>query len=152
MKGLLHSLVLVMALSASVPVWAGEYTLTSIRTRMEDLNVQMAEMETHDFSDEAAGELAQCRLEVGEIQGMLARNEVGEAAIVLQRLEARMFLIESMLERATFEDLATERETELFEIQSAADQLQIDLTSTEQRRREMQGQVQTIVDSMGGAP
>jgi hypothetical protein len=152
MRRLLQGLLLLTALSVAMPVWARDYTLTSIRTRMEDLNVQMAEMETHDFADEAAGELAQCRLEVGEIQGMLARNEVGEAAIVLQRLEARMFLIQSLLERATFEDLATERETELFEIQSVADQLQIDLTSTEQRRRQMQEQVQTIVDSMGGTP
>lgn len=152
MKRLLQGLVLAAVLSAVAPVWARDYTLSSIRTRMEDLNVQMAEMATHDFADEAAGEFAQCRLEVGEIQGMLARNEVGEAAIVLQRLEARIFLIDSMLERATFEDLATERETELFEIQTEADQLQVDLTSTEQRRRQMQEQVQTIVDSMGGTP
>jgi hypothetical protein len=136
-----------LTLLFTTPVFARDFSASTIRTRMEDLNVELAELETHEFADDAAGEFATCRLEVGEIQGLLARDEIGDAGAVLLRLEARKFLIESLLERATFENLAQQRETELFEMQSEADQLQVDLAATEQRRNTLQEQVSDIVES-----
>jgi hypothetical protein len=149
MRRIISFLVVVLAVGGFSPsLMAREFSATEIRSRMEDMNVELATLETHDYSDESAAEFAQCRLEVGEIQGLLSRNEIGLAAIVLQRLEARMSLIESTLERATYEALAQERETELFEIQEQADALQVELLSAEQRRATLQQEVAAIVESM----
>ncbi len=149
MRNIISLLVVVLVMGGfSTSLLAREFSATELRARMEDMNVELAELETHDFSDESAAEFAQCRLEVGEIQGLLSRNEIGLAAIVLQRLEARMSLIESTLERATYEALAQERESELFEIQEQADALQVELLSAEQRRTALQDEVSAIVDSM----
>jgi hypothetical protein len=125
-----------------------DFSASGIRQRMEDLNVLSAQLQTHQFADEAAAEFAQTRIEVGDIQGLLARNETGQAGVVLRRLEARIFYIQSLLERAEFEDLAQQRESELFEMQQEADRLQVELTATEQQRRQLQEDVQAIVDSM----
>lgn len=149
MRYIISFLVVVfMVGGVSTSLMAREFSASDLRERMEDMNVELAELETHDFADESAAEFAQCRLEVGEIQGLLSRNEIGLAAIVVRRLEARMSLIESTLERATYEALAQERETELFEIQEQADALQVELLSAEQRRAALQEEVAAIVESM----
>ena len=119
-----------------------------IRERVEDLNVIMGELDTHEFSDEAAQEFAQARLEVGDVQALLLAEEVTRAEVVLRRLEARVALIESTLDRATIEDLANERETDLFEMQTEADDLQLELEAASQQRAALQEQVSVIVEAM----
>jgi hypothetical protein len=151
MKNILSTAALAAALlAASVSVDARELSASDIEDRMEDLNVQVGTLESHDYADEASQEFRQCSAEVTEIQLLLSQVEVGEAGKVLYRLEARVNLIESMLERATFEALAQERETELFEIQEQADALQVELLEAEQRRSVLQQEVSAIVESMEG--
>lgn len=119
-----------------------------IRERVEDLNVMMGELDTHEFADEAAQEFAQARLEVGDVQALLLTEDITQAEVVLRRLEARVALIASTLDRATIEDLANERESELFEMQSEADDLQLELEAASQQRAALQEQVSVIVEAM----
>jgi len=135
-------------LAMGAPVDARDVSPAGIRTRVEDVNVQLAQLQTHEHGDEAAQEIAQARLEITDVQNLLAQGETARSEVILRRLEARVHLIESMLERATFEQLAHQRETELFEIQAEASELQIDLETAQRQRRQLQDEVETIVESM----
>ena len=84
-----------------------------LQERLEEANAKLTTLEIHEFSDEAAIEFGQARLEVAEIQGKLTAADYGWAAIVVSRLEARLDLVESVLERAMTEELAEQRETDL---------------------------------------
>lgn len=128
---------------------AAETSSGSIRTRVEDINVQLATLATHEHADDAAQELAQARLEVTDVQGLLSQGETAQAEVTLRRLEARTFLIESIMERATMEALSYERESDLILLQQEADSLQIDLEAAQQRRNQLQNDVSAIIDQMG---
>jgi uncharacterized protein (DUF3084 family) len=143
-------LAVLAALGTAVPVFAAETSTASVRARVEDINVELAELSTHEYADEAAQELAQARLEVTDVQGLLSQGETAQAEVTLRRLEARKFLIEALLERATMEALAYQRESELIAIQQEADELQLELEAAQQRRNQLQDQVETIIAQMGG--
>ena len=122
-----------LIMSAAMPAMA-RGTEDDLRDRLEEANARLVQLETHEMSDEAAAEFGQARLEVSEIQGKLTTQDWGWAMIILNRLEARLDLAESVLDRATVEELADQRETELFDMQTEADNLQIELESLQQRR------------------
>lgn len=127
---------------------ARDMNSSDMRTRVEDLNIEMATLQTHDFADEAAQEFAQARIEVGDVQGLLSQGEVARAEVVLRRLEARVSMIRSVLDRATVEHLADQRESELLELQNEADTLQLELEAAQQQRRQLQDAVNAIIDAM----
>lgn len=136
-------------LALSTLSWAAETSSGSIRTRVEDINVQLATLGTHEHADDAAQELAQARLEVTDVQGLLSQGETAQAEVTLRRLEARTFLIESIMERATIEALSYERESDLIVLQQEADSLQIDLEAAQQRRNQLRNDVSAIIEQMG---
>lgn len=143
--------VVLLTASAVAPRSAhADVSSADIRERVEDINVHLAELQTHEYADDAAQELAQARLEVTDVQGLLSQGEVAQAEVVLRRLEARAFLIEGLLERATVEALAYQRESELIGLQEEADNLQLDLEAAQQQRNALQNEVQSIIDQMGG--
>lgn len=119
-----------------------------LQDRLEAANADLTTLQTHEFADEVAAEFGQARLEIAEAQGKLTVADYGNAAIIISRLEARLALIESGLERATIEELADQRETELFEIQTEADERQLELEAAQQRRQQLQDEVSIIVDQM----
>lgn len=118
------------------------------RDQIEELNAKLTRLETHDLADEAASEFGQARLEVAEAQGKITAEDYARARIILMRLESRLMLAESILERATIEQLADQRETELFEMMTAADDVQIDLEAAQQRRQQLQDNVTVIIEQM----
>ncbi len=131
---------------AAVPAMAG--AADDLQDRLEAANASIAQFDTHELADEASLELAQARLEIAEVQGKLSASDTAWATIVLNRLEARVDLIDSMLERATVEQLADQRETDLFEMTAAADEAQLQLETMQQRRQQLQDDVSAIVDQM----
>lgn len=137
---------LIAALIAAAPALArGDGDL---QDRLEEASVTLATLETHDLADEAALEFGQARLEVAEIQGKLTAGDYGWATIVLNRLEARISLIESELEASTVAELADQRETELYEITTEADERQLELETIQLRRQSLQDAVGVIVEQM----
>lgn len=147
MKWIARQLGLVMALIlVAAPAFARDSD--DLQERLEDANVRLTTLETHEYADEAAAEFGQARLEVADAQGKLSISDYGWATIVINRLEARLDLIESTLERATIEALADQRETELFEMQTEADERQLELEAAQQLRQQLQDQVSQVVDQM----
>ncbi len=144
LRATLVGLALLLPAAAS----ARDMNSSEIRTRVEDLNIEMATLQTHDFADEAAQEFAQARIEVGDVQGLISQGEVARAEVVLRRLEARVSMIRSVLDRATVEHLADERESELLELQNEADTLQLELEAAQQQRNQLQDAVNAIIDAM----
>lgn len=144
LRATLVGLALLLPAAAS----ARDMNSSEIRTRVEDLNIEMATLQTHDFADEAAQEFAQARIEVGDVQGLISQGEVARAEVVLRRLEARVSMIQSVLDRATVEHLADERESELLELQNEADTLQLELEAAQQQRNQLQDAVNAIIDAM----
>lgn len=137
---------LIAALIAAAPALArGD---DDLQDRLEEASVTLAGLETHELADEAALEFGQARLEVAEVQGKLTAGDYGWATIVLNRLEARISLIESELEAATVTSLADQRETELYAITTEADERQLELESIQLRRQSLQDAVGTIVQQM----
>lgn len=131
---------------AATPAFAG--TEDDLRDRLEAANAAVANFETHEMADEAALEMGQARLEIAEVQGKISAADYGWATIVLNRLEARVELIESIMERATVEQLADQRETDLFDMTNEADEAQLELETVQQRRQQLQDDVAVIVDQM----
>ncbi len=119
-----------------------------LQDRLEEASANVASLETHEMADEAALEFGQARLEIAEIQGKLTAGDYGWATIVLNRLEARIDLIESELEASTVSDLADQRETELYEITVEADERQLELETVQLRRQSLQDAVGVIVEQM----
>lgn len=144
----LQTMLVGLALLLPAAVSARDMNSSEIRTRVEDLNIEMATLQTHDFADEAAQEFAQARIEVGDVQGLISQGEVARAEVVLRRLEARVSMIQSVLDRATVEHLADERESELLELQNEADTLQLELEAAQQQRNQLQDAVNAIIDAM----
>lgn len=118
------------------------------RGQIEELNATLTRLETHDFADEAAAEFGQARLEVAEAQGKITAEDYARARIILMRLESRLMLAESILDRATIEQLADQRETELFEMMTEADAVQVELEAKRQRRQELQDDVTQIISTL----
>ncbi len=116
--------------------------------RLETANAMLTRLETHDYADEAAQEFGQARLEVAEAQAKITGEDYARAEIVLNRLESRLMLAESILERATIEELADQRETEQFDMMTEADNIQVDLETAQQQRQVLQDEVSAIVDQM----
>lgn len=138
----------VAALTLLAAPAAARESAQDLQRRLEDANVLITTLETHEYADEAAAEFGQARLEVAEAQAKLTLSDYGWATIIINRLEARLSLIESTLERATIEHLADQRESELFDIQSEADRKQIELETAQQQRQQLQDEVSAIVDQM----
>jgi hypothetical protein len=67
---------------------------------------------------------------------------------VLIRLESRLMLAQSILERATIEQLSDQRETELFDMMTEADGVQIELESEQAQRQQLQDEVTAIINQM----
>lgn len=143
-----RALLVVAALAVSSTADARDLAPSEIRTRVEDINAMLGEFESSPHADEVRTEIRQATLEIGEIQAKLSQDDVAGAQVTLNLLEARLGLIESAVQRALVEDLANERESELIAIQQEADQLQIDLTTAQQRREQLQGEVQQIIDAV----
>lgn len=137
------ALTLAMLLSAQAHARDAEY-----RERLEEANGELIRLEAHDFADEASQEFGQARLEVAEAQAQITGEDYARAAILLMRLEARLRLANSILERATIEALADERETEQFTMMSEADSVQIELQSAQQQRQQLQDNVGAIITQM----
>lgn len=125
-----------------------------MQTRMVAASSKLAELETREFKDEAAQDIASARLSITEIQTSLNAEMFGKAEVALFTLEARLLLIESIIDRAVVDDLATKRESDNINIQTQADEMQLELETTSTRREQLQQQVQTIVNAMeqGEAP
>jgi hypothetical protein len=137
---------LIAALLCAAPALARQSD--DLQDRLEEASVAVATLETHDMADDAALEFAQARLEISEIQGKLTTGDYGWATIVLNRLEARIDLIEAEVEAATVSSLADQRETELFEIMVEADEQQLALEAIQHRRQSLQDAVSVIVEQM----
>jgi hypothetical protein len=135
-------------LTTGAEAWARNMSATEIRRRAEDLNVEIADLRTHEYADEVARELAQANTEVTDIQVKLGRDEFTQAEVVLITLEGRVAMIRSAVERAGIESLAQQRESELIEITEEANELRIELETARQLRQRMQAEVATIVESM----
>lgn len=116
--------------------------------RLESANALLTRLETHDFADEAAQEFGQARLEVAEAQAKITGEDYARAEIILNRLESRLMLAESILQRATIDQLADQRETEQFEMMTEADTIQVELEAAQQQRQLLQDEVAAIVEQM----
>lgn len=145
---LLSSLALVAVFGMPESAEARDVSATDIRRRVEDINVEIADLEVHEHADSATREFAQARLEITDVQSQVAREEIAQAEVVLRRLEARVNLIRSSLERATVEELAQQRESELLSLQQEADELMLELETAQRRRQRLQDDVSTIVENM----
>ena len=121
-----------------------------LRQRLEAANDRIAEHERSDYADEASSEFSQVRMEVTDAQGLLAAGESRQAQSVILRIEARERLIASIIERATFEDLADQRESAANEMLHDADTAQLELESATQRRQQLQDEVQNILETLEG--
>lgn len=119
-----------------------------LQDRLEEASAAVATLEIHEMADGAALEFGQARLELSEVQGKIAAGDYGWATIVLNRLEARIDLIESELEASTVSSLADQRETELYEITVEADERQLELETVQLRRQSLQDAVGVIVEQM----
>lgn len=121
-----------------------------LRSRLEAANTRIVEHERSEFADEAASEFAAVRLEITDAQGLLAAGEVRQANSVILRIEARKRLIGSVIQRATFEALADQRESAAIEMLHEADNTQIEMESAIQRRQQLQDEVQSILETLQG--
>ena len=119
-----------------------------LQDRLEQASVRLTTLELDEHADAAALEFGQARLEIAEAQGQLTADDYGAAAILLARLEARIDLIESAIQRDTVESLADQRETDLFDMQTEADEAQLLVETLQQQRHALQDDVETIVDQM----
>lgn len=137
-----------LAASFATEAYARGMSGTEIRRRVEDINIEIADLSTNDFADEAARELAAARMEITEIQSALGRDEYTKAEVVLTTLEGRVALIRSALERAAVESLAQQRESELITITEEANELRIELETARQLRQRLQDEVSIIVENM----
>jgi hypothetical protein len=131
-----------------LPAATVEARESDYRDRLEQANSELVRLEAHEFSAEAGQEFGQARLEVAEAQAQITAEDFARAEILLMRLEARLRLADSILERATIEALADERETEQFDMMSEADNVQIELHSAQQQRQQLQDNVGAIIAQM----
>ncbi|MFT4702810.1 MAG: hypothetical protein ACI81R_000497 [Bradymonadia bacterium] len=120
----------------------------SQRALLEELNALLTQLERHDLADDAATEFGQARLEVADAQAKITAQDSARADIVLIRLESRLMLAQSILERATIEQLSDQRETELFDMMTEADGVQIELESEQAQRQQLQDEVTAIINQM----
>jgi hypothetical protein len=139
---------LAVALLVSAAPAHARGTESEIRSVLEDVNARLAQLAASDYASDASQEIEQARLEIAEVQGKLSAQDFGWASIVLNRVAARLALIESMEQRAEVDAIAEERESELFAITREADDAQIELESLQLRRTQLQDDVRAIADAM----
>ena len=131
------------ALWLSAPALADE-----MRSQLEAANERLVAHEAHEHASEASSEIAQMRLMISEAQGQLAAGDRLSARGTLLRVNAVQRLIESILQRATFERLAHERESDMLQTVEETSELQLQLEVATQRRQALQDEVRAIVDRL----
>lgn len=121
-----------------------------LRSRLEAANSRLSEHERSAYADEASTEFSQVRMEVTDAQQLLAAGETRKANSLILRIEARERLIASIVERATFEELADQRESAAIEMLNEADNAQLELESATQQRQQLQDEVHNILETLEG--
>ncbi|MCB9507600.1 MAG: hypothetical protein H6698_06795 [Myxococcales bacterium] len=119
-----------------------------LRDVLEEVNARLARLGTSEYADDAALEIGQAQLEIAEAQGKITAADYGWATIIINRVSARLELIESIEQRAEVDDIAQQRETELYSITQEADESQIELEQLQLRRGQLQDDVAEIVAAM----
>ena len=93
-------------------------------------------------------ELERARGDIDEASDRLSNNREAEAEVSVIRLENRVELIAALIEQATMEALAEEREAALIEMTREADQASVEYTSTEARRSALRDEVSGIIQQL----
>lgn len=132
-------------------VWSGSMTAShasDLTDRLSALNARIVEFENEEHVSTVLDDIAQMRLEVGDAQNLIRAGEQAAALGVILRIEARQRFVDSMLRRTTFETLTHQRESDYLNLLNEANELQLDLETTQQRRQALQEEVRQIVDAM----
>lgn len=140
MGGLLAALLVLLAAS---PVFA-----QGLRDRLNAAREQLADLSTQDNADVAAREVERARIDIDEASDHLSnhREELAEVSVI--RLENRVKLIGAMIEQATVDAQAQERESAAIEMTREADQAQVASESAELRRARLREEVDEILQQL----
>lgn len=141
----------VVALTACVSLWVGVAAHASaddLTDRLSALNARIVEFENNEHVSTILEDIAQMRMEVGDAQNLIRAKENSAALGIILRIEARQRYVDSMLQRTSFEELTHQRESDYLDLLEEANELQIEVEATQQRRRSLQENVQAIVDAM----
>ena len=137
---LISALLLVLT---AVPVRA-----QGLRDRLNGAREELAEYSAHEMADVAAREIERARIDIDEAADFLANRREELAQVSVIRLENRVKLVAALLERATVEALAEERESAAIEMTREADQAQVASESAELRRTRLREEVEEIFQQL----
>ena len=134
--------------SASAAFAEGEDEPARLRARLEAANAKLAELENREFHENCGQDIGAARLAISDATTAISAEQFGKAIITLNVLEARLTFIESELDRAVIDDLATKRESDNIQIQTEADDMQLQLETLSQRRQQLQEQLHDVVKAV----
>jgi len=120
-----------------------------LRDRLNTAREHLAELGADPSADVAAArEIERARIDIDEAADRLAnhREELAEVSVI--RVENRVKLIEALIEQATIEALAEERESATISMTREADQAQVQYESTEARRDALRSEVSEILQQL----
>ncbi|MBN1947423.1 MAG: hypothetical protein JW797_17260 [Bradymonadales bacterium] len=146
-RPILGMFVLAIGLGWFVPqAWAANEA--ELRARITTARELMAQLQTDEMVDVASLELEYARIDIDEANDQLTnrRPELAEVAVI--RLENRLVLIQALIEQATVDDLADQRETATIEMTREADQAQVAYEASEARRQALRQQVAEILNQL----
>ena len=121
-----------------------------LRDRLSTQRERMAELSADQAANNAdvTIELERARGDIDEASDRLSNNREAEAEVSVIRLENRVELIAALIEQATMEALAEDREAALIEMTREADQASVEYTSTEARRSALRDEVSGIIQQL----
>jgi chromosome segregation ATPase len=137
--------VLLLGMTAGT-AWAT--SATELQNRLNAAREHLAQLGTDPMADTAATEIEHARIDIDEASQRLTNHleELAEVSVI--RLENRVKLIEAMIQQATVEALADERESAAVDMTQQADQAQVQYESTEARRTALRSDVSEILEQL----
>lgn len=129
---------------------SGAAASEALEQRLATVNASLVELERNPLTDEGQAEIARARLELTRVERHLADGDTARASSILVRLEAREQYLRSVVDRASMEALADQRESEANDMLREANQAQLELESALRQRMRLQENVNQIVESLEG--
>ncbi len=120
-----------------------------LRDRLNEAREHLAELGADPSADiVAAREIERARIDIDQAADRLAnhREELAEVAVI--RVENRVKLIEAVIDQATMDELAEERESANIAMTREADQAQVQYEATEARRDALREEVSEILQQL----
>jgi len=119
-----------------------------LRERIAQARERLADLRTDELADAASRDLERAAMDIDEANDFLTNRRAELAEVAVIRLENRLTLIAALIEQATVEDLANQRETASIQMTREADQAQVAYEASEARRQALRTQVSEILNQL----